>query len=350
VRALTRVEDVAHEAELLELARSSTASQLERIVRGYRRVLATEAADAHERRFLSLSHEDDGSVTLRGRLSREEGALVMKALEAFRSAPEDVSAETSDDPVGARKADALVSLADHALATEPEGRRSGGDRCQVVIHVDVDTLGADAAGGRCELDDQAPLATETARRLCCDASLVGVLEREGHPLSVGRKTRSIPPALRRALRSRDGGCQFPGCTRRLYVDAHHIEHWADGGETALTNLVELCRHHHRLVHEGDYRIEGTPDSGLTFRRPDGRRLPQVPRPRGDCGPRVPVLPRRVAARIAHDSCLPRWYGEALNLHDGVQAVLATTGGSPPAADAPVRGCHEDTTPAGSLAT
>jgi hypothetical protein len=319
---------VTRESDLLSLAHSASASHLERIVRGYRSVVATEAATAHDRRFLSLTHTDDGAVLVRGRLSAEEGALLRKALEAQRPAPEDVSAETpqtAEDPVGARRADAPVALADRALAAPVDAARTGGDRHQVVVHVDVDALRAEDSDGRCELEDQVPIATETARRLCCDASLVGVLERGGRALSVGRKTRSIPPALRRALRNRDGGCRFPGCTQRRRVDAHHIEHWAQGGETAVDNLVELCRHHHRLVHEGGYRVEGTPTSGLVFRRPDGRRLPAVPRARSDCSPAVPTLPRRVARKITPGTCMPRSYGDPLHLGDAVQAVLAFTG-------------------------
>ena len=82
----------------------------------------------------------------------------------------------------------------------------------------------------------------------------------------GRKTRTIPPAIRRALNSRDGGCRFPGCTHQRYVDAHHIEHWADGGETKLSNLVTLCRLHHRLVHEGEILIETPPGAVRWSRR------------------------------------------------------------------------------------
>jgi hypothetical protein len=130
------------------------------------------------------------------------------------------------------RADALLAVADSFLAGGL-GSRTGGDRHQVLVHVDLASLSGDDETGRCELDDAAPLASETARRLACDASVVRLLERDGRPLSVGRKTRSIPPALRRALHSRDGGCHFPGCGSRRLVDAHHIEHWARGGATDL---------------------------------------------------------------------------------------------------------------------
>ena len=100
------------------------------------------------------------------------------------------------------------------------------------------------------------VSAETSRRLACDAAVVVLHEgADGSALDVGRKTRSIPPAIRRALSARDTGCRFPGCTAR-HCDAHHLVHWADGGRTSLDNLVLLCRRHHRLLHEGGYRIEG----------------------------------------------------------------------------------------------
>ena len=125
------------------------------------------------------------------------------------------------------------------------------------------------------IEDGPTLPAETARRLGCDASIVTLVERDGEPLSVGRKTRSVPTALARALRSRDGGCRFPGCDRPHLVDAHHIEHWAHGGETSLDNLVQLCRHHHRLVHEGGFSVTRTP-AGLEFRAPAGHLLDTIP--------------------------------------------------------------------------
>ena len=132
-----------------------------------------------------------------------------------------------------------------------------------------------------------PLAVETARRLACDAAIVPMLEASGQPLDVGRKTRAIPPALRRALTSRDRGCRFPGCGERRFVDAHHVRHWAHGGETSVGNLVQLCRHHHRLLHEGGYAVEGDPCGELIFRRPDGRRVPAVPAPPPGCSTSSP---------------------------------------------------------------
>jgi hypothetical protein len=130
------------------------------------------------------------------------------------------------------------------------------------------------------------IAPDTTKRLACDASVVTLVERAGEPVSVGRKTRSVPPSLRRALRSRDGGCRFPGCERSRYVDAHHIEHWADGGETSLENLVQLCRHHHRLVHEGGFTVQRR-GTEFVFRGPGGRVIEGSPSlPEGSSVPAV----------------------------------------------------------------
>ena len=108
------------------------------------------------------------------------------------------------------------------------------------MHVDADTL-QEGVAGRCELEEGPALAVETARRLACDASVVSVVENaQGEPLNIGRKSRTIPPAIRRALNARDRGGRFPGCSNTRYVDAHHVQHWARGGETKLSNLALLC--------------------------------------------------------------------------------------------------------------
>ena len=328
VRALTRVENVEREQELLDLARHATASQLERLLRAYRGVVAAERAAAGEppERWIAFDHADDGSVLLRGRLPAEEGALVLAALEAAQAwlAQQDVPAGTPDDsavdvPAGTRdqrrsrgeaQADALIALADAFVAG---AARTGGDRYQVVLHVDAGALSGEEPGGRCELEDGSPLALETVRRLACDASLVQLLERDGQPLAIGRKTRTIPPALRRALHARDRGCRFPGCGSRRFLDAHHIEHWADGGTTELDNLVHLCGYHHRLLHEGGYRVTSTAGGRILFYRRDGRSIPTCPgRSRG----RPATLP---AARRP-DACAPLSH-DRLDLGLAVDAML-----------------------------
>jgi hypothetical protein len=331
VRALTRLEGVVREEELLELARYATAAQLERMVAGYRGVTRAEAECAIESRYLSLDQNDDGTWTVRGRLPAEDGALLARALEAAREemaqavAPvDDVSAEARVTiPRSEQDADALVVLADTLLASGPR-ERTAGDRYQVVVHVDVASLaGSDGDAPRCDLHD-APIARETARRLCCDAGIVPIRERGGAALSVGRKSRAIPPSIRRALEARDGGCQFPGCTCKRWLDAHHIEHWARGGQTDLANLVQLCRRHHRLVHEGSWVVERARDGNLVFLDPGGHRLRNVPRrSRGDCDGLV-KRQRRSGINPAPDATVPGWMGDPMDLGYAVDALLDFT--------------------------
>ena len=157
------------------------------------------------------------------------------------------------------------------------------------------------------------------RRLTCDASLIRIVENErGEPLDVGRKTRSIPPAIRRALHARDPGCCFPGCTYQRYLDAHHVEHWADGGETKLSNLVTLCRTHHRLVHEGGIAVEARTGGGWRFSRPDGREFDAVdfaPAPQDWTALRDTHA--ALGIEIDSDTAATRWRGERMDYELGV---------------------------------
>jgi hypothetical protein len=275
VRALTRVATPANEEELLALARCLTASQLERAVRAYRRVSTEQAAALQDLAYVGYGWDENGVFVLRARLAPEDGAVLLRALEAARDRLQERAWDEergSAEPRTVRRptsAEALVSLADMALADE-KGDRSGGERYQVVVHVE-------AAEGACALEDGPALSEETARRVACDASLVELRERDGEPLSVGRRTRTVPARMRRALQARDRGCQFPGCENRRFLDAHHIEHWARGGETKLENLVLLCRRHHTVVHEGGYSVDLT-DGDLSFRNRWGNPIDPVPRP------------------------------------------------------------------------
>jgi hypothetical protein len=338
VRALTRIAAPETEADLVELARHSTASQLEVVVRAYRGVLDRELGDrdaAHRRRYVRCEHDDDGSLIISARLPAEEGALVLAALEAGRDAlraggPEGASAEGAsaeithsgdeDEPSAPEKqsasnADALVLMSETLLhAGKTEGNTA--DLHQVVVHIDAEVLAGTGAGasedGACQLEHGPALEPETARRLACDASIVRIIERDGRPLSVGRKTRSVPPALRRALRTRDGTCRFPGCQQRRFLHAHHIDHWARGGRTDLQNLVQLCAHHHRLVHDGGYRIERRARGELCFRRPDGRAVPCVPKRTRGTAEDVRRGNREQVLTIGSETCVPRWWGDRLD--------------------------------------
>jgi hypothetical protein len=144
----------------------------------------------------------------------------------------------------------------------------GGERPHVMITVPLDAL-RHTRGGTGTLHHAGVVPSSLARRMACDAKVIPVvMGGASEPLDIGRATRVIPPAIRRAVVLRDGGCRFPGCDRpQAWCDAHHVLHWADGGSTALSNLLLLCRAHHRSVHEG-FSIEMT-THGPVFRRADG---------------------------------------------------------------------------------
>ncbi|MFO7589233.1 MAG: DUF222 domain-containing protein [Gemmatimonadota bacterium] len=322
VRALTRVATPETEADLLDLARGSTTAELERMVRGWK--LGSRADELrreerrHESRCLSVFPDHDGTYVVQGRLPPEVGLLFQRTLEAagdalFRErgpagieqtsrsvSPETLHEDARRAAAARRRADALALVAERALAagfgtgTDDEtpapvsGSRAA--RYQVLIHVDA--AGLEARGsqspapeapvpGRSELDDGTRVSAETSRRLACDAAVVRVTRGpDASLLDVGRRTRTVPPALRRALEARNRGCRFPGCGLR-FADAHHVKHWADGGETSLANLVLLCAHHHRLVHEGGWGVE-TWHGRPAFRDPRGqlhvvRAVPAPPR-------------------------------------------------------------------------
>jgi hypothetical protein len=132
----------------------------------------------------------------------------------------------------------------------------------------------------------------------------------------------VPPALRRALNSRDRCCRFPGCTQRRHLHAHHIDHWAHGGPTELSNLVHLCRFHHRLVHEGGYTLERVGrDRSLRFRRPDGMVVPAVPAPVPGRTHEVERRHRRNGLAIGPDTCRSRWLGDRLDLPLTIDALV-----------------------------
>ncbi|MYB99037.1 MAG: DUF222 domain-containing protein, partial [Gemmatimonadetes bacterium] len=135
-------------------------------------------------------------------------------------------------------------------------------RYQVVVHADAATLAERGETGRSELDG-VRVSAETSRRMACDAARVAMCHRDGEVVSVGRRTRTIPPHIRRALEERDRGCRYPGCASR-FTEAHHVKHWADGGETSLANTILLCRRHHRLVHEGGTRMALDRDGKAAF--------------------------------------------------------------------------------------
>jgi len=329
VRALTRVATPETQERLLAVARAGTAAHVERIVRGWRcvdRIEETrETARQHAGRGLHVYHDDDGMVVVRGRLEPEAGALLMQALSAARealyqrrrreSAAQLLDPSSETPSMAQQQADALSLIAETARHQELDPGAPG-ERYQVVLHVDAPVLADADQPGDCVLDEGVRVSAETARRLACDASRVLMRhDPDGRVVDVGARTRTISPALRRALAHRDHGCRFPGCGGR-FVQGHHIQRWAQGGPTTLSNLASLCRRHHRAVHEEGFSVIRRPDGDLQFFRPDGRLLPEAPA--ATAVPTDPVHSLRAqheagGLHLDADTARPGWLGERLDV-------------------------------------
>ena len=266
VRAVTRVATPETEERLLKVARAGTAAHVERIVRGWRimdrKAEARESARQHKSRGLEVYQDDDGMMVVRGRLAPEVGALLLRALAAARETlyqlaradapPEPRNHPQADPPSpGQQRADALALIRETALhhGLDPG---TAGERYQVVVHVDAAVLADPDQPGQSVLEDGPRVSAETSQRLACDASRVVMKhDEDGRLMEIGARTRTIPPALRRALHHRDRTCRFPGCAVP-FGQGHHVRHWAHGGPTTLSNLSLLCRRHHRAVPEEGY--------------------------------------------------------------------------------------------------
>lgn len=340
VRAMTRVATPENEDYFLYISRYGTTSHIEKLVRKYKQVKKSEAIktldNEHEARDFSYYQDDDGMWVVKARLPMVEGGLLIKAINEVASQKfidiygnqdkkdkqnkndKKVSAETFkaeldgpeliDKPnMGQIRADVLTSIAEHYIATASKENGApvalkGHERCQVVLHVDAKTLKSKHTEQEkehecCEHEHNPPpnidnrwITIENAKRFSSDASILTAYEDEyGNVLNVGRNTRTIPPALARALNIRDETCRFPGCCESNYVDFHHIQHWANNGPTNVDNLVKLCRFHHRALHSGLYTIErrGSCDKEfstqnkahvdtLIFKTKHGIEMPQYP--------------------------------------------------------------------------
>jgi len=323
VRALTRVATPETEERLLTFATHGTAAHVEQIVSAWRQVdRAAETRLTVQRqksRAVHLYQDDDGMVVLRARLTPEVGAVLRQALDAARDrlyANARVNDPEGDPPsLAQQQADALGLIAEAALQHDLDPGASGA-RYQVVVHVDAMVLADPDQPGQSVLDDGPHVPAGTSQRLACDASRIVMRhDADGRITEVGVRTRTIPASLRRALQRRDHGCRFPGCGLR-YTQGHHIRHWAQGGPTKLSNLVLLCRRHHRSVHEEGFQVERLDDGELQFRRPNGWLIPDAPEP-----PTVPAdagdfVRRESAAAGVHvdaHTLRPDWDGTRLNL-------------------------------------
>jgi uncharacterized protein YjbJ (UPF0337 family) len=307
VRALSRVATPTSEGALLEFARAGSAANLERVVRSWKHLDRKTEVDAellrYQSRAFSFFIDHDGMVVLRGRLDPEAGEIFMRAMEAaedvlFRASGRregggegndgGYDAQTGDEADAKpeqRRADAARLMAERALAAgfaEAPSSGARADRTQVVLHVEASTLRELGNPGQSDLGGGTRVSAETSRRIACDTGVVRMAhDANGHILSVGRRTRTVPTHVRRALEARDRGCRFPGCGLR-FTEGHHVKHWADGGETRLGNLVLLCDRHHRFVHEGGASVCIDKHQQILFFTPKGKPLAAAaPRFRGN---------------------------------------------------------------------
>jgi hypothetical protein len=291
------VADPASEADLLELALHTTASQVERTVRAWRRAESPDTATLAGRVQFDYWWDDDGMLVFRGRMNPDDGATLVTAIESMverdarrdraaakRAAAETAPQEKTDDCAdevdevaaarerrAARRCAALASLA--SAAADADRRAGDPPRREVVVHVDADVLADDAAAGRAHLEGGPPLSRRQVLRMACEATGVVMLESGGEPLALGRRRRYATRAQRRALLRRDGGCARPGCdeNRIERLHAHHLRHWLFGGRTDLTNLVLLCDRDHGLAHDLDLALSRA-DGRLVAVTPDGERV------------------------------------------------------------------------------
>jgi hypothetical protein len=268
VRAMTRVLGAHNEEDLLSFALKTTTARVEERCRELRCGTA-DSLDGVQRAYANRSlrvnrNAERGMMTITIELPMETGELVEKALDKAR---DDSSAKVEfvDESWSARQADAMVSMVGTYLSGQ-DGQRITSDDYLVTVHVDQSAL-ADGNG-------RSSLPIESVKRICCDGHTVIIGEDEkGEPLNIGRKSRTVPTAIKRALVARDKSCAFPGCHHTRFVDAHHIQHWSAGGETSLDNLMLLCYQHHKLVHEGGFTLERDYQNHWFFKRPDGRAVP-----------------------------------------------------------------------------
>ncbi|MCU1397895.1 MAG: hypothetical protein JWN62_1004 [Acidimicrobiales bacterium] len=300
VRSITRIASEPNADWLLQFALGSTSNHVERMVSAYRRSEVT-AEDAEQRAFEDRSMRlrlDGDSVVTTLRLPVEAGSVFIECVDRF------VEDFVSGESMVQRRADAAFDMAIHAVATIADPAVID-DAHLVTLHLtpdvfdDPDDTGArdghvagdgDAAGvgeegrGCCAFAPGDGLGTapagvprESARRILCDAVLQGFRHTDGgDDGALGQGRRTVSRRLKRLLRLRDHGCRFPGCQHTAWLDAHHIVHWLQPGPTIQSNLICLCRMHHRLMHEGGWSITGDPRGDLWFLRPDGSMQPAEP--------------------------------------------------------------------------
>jgi hypothetical protein len=290
VRAITRVATPESEQHFIDVAAHATASQIEKLVRAYPRGRDDNSL-RKQPRFVRRSETMEGMIRIEMELPAEEAALVwnamISAMDQRDKAPAEASSDTSQASVEARpesandaeeleerRADAIVDVARAYLQHQPRTLGSGYEVVVISTKAQLEQGPDDGVGGY--LPDGTPVPLQVARMLALDGARVDVvMGDDGELLDVGRRTRSIPSAIGRALWLRDGGCRVPGCGRRRHMHAHHVQGWAEGGPTRLSNLVLVCSSHHRMLHERELSAE-IRDEKLVFLDQRGRSIPATP--------------------------------------------------------------------------
>jgi hypothetical protein len=328
IRNATVTDPGTAEKILLSIARHGTASHLETLIRAARQLIAPPE-DLAARRSVTWRWADDGCLELRVRLTPDQGATLIAAIEAQTPKrkptapdPEPVPADLVErareqepglvvDGVPARRADALLAL---VTGHTDAGTVVERGNAEVVVHVDASTRTA-------RLDGGPTLAPATAARLACDAKVQLLLDdRTGNRMYLGRSRRLASDAQVRALTARDGQrCQFPGCPHTRYLNAHHIIPWEVGGPTDIDNLIMICSFHHKVVHEHGYEIDRV-DGRWVFRRPDGTPVPDAAEPLSGKAESLVEMHARARLCIDHTTISSKWEGDSLDV-DYVLSLL-----------------------------
>ena len=282
VRELSRVATAETEAQLLEYAAHTTGAQFEKVCRLFRQTQRELVpAECEPERWVHQRSTQDGMVRLTIQVRPEEAATLTAAMESASDTGELV--------------DGLMAMAEETARGDKPQRPPA----EVVVHIDADTLTG-------QLSDGSGVPTHVCERLLCDAGIVPVLEdQHGHTLDVGRKSRSVPAALRRALHMRDEGCRFPGCDHTRWLE-HHAHHWARGGKTSLSNMILLCSAHHRLLHDGVVSMSVSEAGEFLFYDQSGRELAPAGAPPAP-GSTLEGL-RTLGEPITADCNIPLWDG------------------------------------------
>lgn len=385
VRAMTRGATSENEDYFIMIARHGTGAHMEKLVRLQTRTMRLMDPDLSQRVYESRSfnwrEDEDGSVRISARLTADQAGAVVSVIQRISQDLRQESATEVEINVEQnrtqRYADALERLAQFWLVEQKQEKTSAvqnpatvdshsnhkshtsrkshephstrrprltaADTQTMVVHVDIATLSeSELSQCSCGIENHREASNQSAdqpqlrplpgvsaatlSRIGCDASLIASIDdANGNPMNVGRRRRTISTPLHRALHARDAGCTFPGCSHDQFVDAHHIQHWCNGGETRLDNLILLCRRHHRLLHEGGYSVTMTKSHPPVFYSPKGN---PISVPEADTGgvsrtESLASLNKRNGIHVSTTTVQTLWDGVRPDWSTMVEGTLAT---------------------------